>query len=189
MKRLTELYINYPKITIWISVLITLVFLSQFPKITIDTDPENMLSEKERVRVYHNQVKETKKWQSPEKSADKIRFDALMKYTPEWYLDPYIAFIFQSQFYDKASIPGEKYYVHPIELTESIGGSRTIYENESGKATTRIGFGLRQKFFKVYDPLNDEIEGHTDRNLGLEQYSGPLNPPYLTVSIEDAQMD
>jgi hypothetical protein len=59
MKSLTELSINYPKTTIWISVVITLLFLSQFPGITIDTDPENMLSEKEWVRVYHNQTKKT----------------------------------------------------------------------------------------------------------------------------------
>ena len=59
MRKLIELSINYPKTTIWISVIITLAFLLQIPQIKIDTDPENMLSQKEWVRIYHNQVKKT----------------------------------------------------------------------------------------------------------------------------------
>lgn len=59
MRKLIKLSVRYPKITIWISVLITFAFLSQIPKIKIDTDPENMLSQKEWVRRYHNQVKKT----------------------------------------------------------------------------------------------------------------------------------
>jgi len=59
MKRLIELSVKYPKTTIWISVVITLAFLLPIPKIKIDTDPENMLSPKEEVRVYHNQAKKT----------------------------------------------------------------------------------------------------------------------------------
>lgn len=59
MRKLIVLSAHYPRITIWISVLITLAFLSQIPRIKIDTDPENMLSQKEWVRVYHNQTKKT----------------------------------------------------------------------------------------------------------------------------------
>ena len=99
----------------------------------------------------HSQVKETKDWLAPEKSTDKIRFDALLKYTPELWVDPYVAFVFQSQFFDNVSMPGEKHYLNPIELTESIGGSRTIFENDEGKLATRVGFGLRQNFYKIYD--------------------------------------
>jgi len=59
MKKLIEISVHYPRATIWISLLTTLAFLSQIPRIKIDTDPENMLSQKESVRLYHNQVKKT----------------------------------------------------------------------------------------------------------------------------------
>ena len=32
-------------------------FGSQFPKVSFDNDPENMLAEDEYIRVFHNQVK------------------------------------------------------------------------------------------------------------------------------------
>ena len=59
MRKLISLSVHYPKTTIWITVVITLAFLTQIPRIKIDTDPENMLSPKEWVRVYHNQTKKT----------------------------------------------------------------------------------------------------------------------------------
>ncbi len=59
MRKIITFSIHYPKTAIWIAVFITLAFLSQIPRITIDTDPENMLSSRESVRIYHNQVKKT----------------------------------------------------------------------------------------------------------------------------------
>lgn len=47
-----------PKTIIGIYVLITIGFLTQFPSIKIDTDPENMLRSDEPVRVAHHEFKE-----------------------------------------------------------------------------------------------------------------------------------
>ncbi|MCH9659571.1 MAG: MMPL family transporter [Bacteroidetes bacterium] len=47
-----------PKLVVTITVVITLVLLLFIPQIKIDTDPENMLSENESVRIVHNQLKE-----------------------------------------------------------------------------------------------------------------------------------
>ena len=52
-----DLSMRYPRIVIILTVLITLFFLSFFPAVKIDTDPENMLSADEPIRVFHNQVK------------------------------------------------------------------------------------------------------------------------------------
>ena len=49
--------INRPKIIIGIVALIALLALIQFPKVKIDTDPENMLSEKAFVRIFHDSTK------------------------------------------------------------------------------------------------------------------------------------
>ncbi len=115
----------------------------------------------------HNQNQDTKEWASPMKSTDKIRLDAILKYTPGGWLDPYVAGIFQSQFYN-ATYPEKKFYVDPIELTESVGASRTLYEDDLGKATTRLGFGLRQNLWKVYDAVNDETTSESTWDGGIE---------------------
>jgi predicted RND superfamily exporter protein len=47
---------HYKRITI-IMVVFTLVLGALIPLIKVDTDPENMLSEDEPVRVFHNQTK------------------------------------------------------------------------------------------------------------------------------------
>ncbi len=58
LRRLTYFSIDYPKLTIAISLLVTIIFMFQFPKIKIDTDPENMLEAHQRDRVFYDGVKE-----------------------------------------------------------------------------------------------------------------------------------
>lgn len=50
--------LRYPKYIYTIVLIITLALLSQMPKINIDTDPENMLSEQSSARIYHNSIKQ-----------------------------------------------------------------------------------------------------------------------------------
>jgi hypothetical protein len=115
----------------------------------------------------HNQDKETKDWAAPEKSTDKIRFDSILKFTFQSWVDPYVAGIFESQFYD-ASNPDKKFYINPMELTESAGASKTFYDDETGKAATRIGFGFRQKIARYYDSVNDETTSESTYDGGVE---------------------
>lgn len=55
--KLVEFSINRPKLVIGLTLAVTLIFALQFPKIRIDTDPENMLRQDEPVRVFHREVK------------------------------------------------------------------------------------------------------------------------------------
>ncbi len=55
--RAVELSVNRPKLVVLLTIIITVLFAIQFPKIKIDTDPENMLRENEPVRVFHQKVK------------------------------------------------------------------------------------------------------------------------------------
>lgn len=55
--RIVDFSVNRPKIVILLTVILTIVFAVQFPKIKIDTDPENMLREDASIRVFHKQVK------------------------------------------------------------------------------------------------------------------------------------
>ena len=53
---LVEFSIRRPKLVIAATVLLTLLFLTQFPRITTDTNPKNMLPETSDVRVWNNEV-------------------------------------------------------------------------------------------------------------------------------------
>jgi hypothetical protein len=60
MKHLLFKYsMNHPKTVILLIGLITVLFAVQIPKIHVDTDPENMLSPEEHVRLVHAEMKET----------------------------------------------------------------------------------------------------------------------------------
>jgi predicted RND superfamily exporter protein len=58
-KALLRLSLNHPRWVIAATVLVTVAFGLQIPRILIDTDPENMLPADEAVRVFHDDVKET----------------------------------------------------------------------------------------------------------------------------------
>src|SRR4030067_2618588 len=57
LRSLVTFSIDHPKTVIGIVLAITLVFLFQFPKIEIDTDPENMLEKTQPERVFYAEVK------------------------------------------------------------------------------------------------------------------------------------
>ena len=55
--KLVEFSIDRPKLVVLLTIIITLLFAIQFPKIKIDTDPENMLKADEPIRIFHQEVK------------------------------------------------------------------------------------------------------------------------------------
>ena len=58
LHKIVEKSLSRPKTVLIIYAVITVLFLIQFPKITIDTDPENMLYADEPARVAHREFKE-----------------------------------------------------------------------------------------------------------------------------------
>jgi hypothetical protein len=57
IEKITDIAIRRPWLVIIITVLITVFFAVQFPKIKIDTDPENMLSADEPARILNHETK------------------------------------------------------------------------------------------------------------------------------------
>ncbi|RJP76393.1 MAG: DUF3078 domain-containing protein [Candidatus Zixiibacteriota bacterium] len=116
----------------------------------------------------HTQVDTSDRWLKPAKSSDKIRFDTVEKFTVDLFVDPYVAGVFESQFYD-ASFPAKKRYVNPIELTESAGLARTLVDVGEYKISTRTGFGFRQRIDRVIDdPVALTTRTETVNDGGLE---------------------
>ena len=58
MQQLTRFSLDRPKTVIGLAVLVTALFATQFPKIKVDTDPENMLDARQEDRVYYDELKE-----------------------------------------------------------------------------------------------------------------------------------
>ncbi|MBI5194106.1 MAG: MMPL family transporter [Nitrospirae bacterium] len=54
--RLTNISVEKPKTVIAVIIILTLLFLTQFPKIVTDTDPKNMLPADSPVRVYNDRT-------------------------------------------------------------------------------------------------------------------------------------
>ena len=57
LERLTRFALDWPKTVIAATILLTVLFGSQFPRIAIDTDPENMLEPDQPDRVFYDRVK------------------------------------------------------------------------------------------------------------------------------------
>ncbi|MCL4456439.1 MAG: MMPL family transporter [Nitrospirae bacterium] len=58
MKRfsLVEFSVEHPKLVVVLSVIVTLIFMTQFPKMKTDTNPKNMLPATSDVRVWNDEV-------------------------------------------------------------------------------------------------------------------------------------
>jgi len=55
---LTGFSMKFPRLVLLLVLAVSVAFAWQFPKVTFDNDPENMLDAHEAVRVFHHQVKE-----------------------------------------------------------------------------------------------------------------------------------
>ncbi len=56
---LVEFSVEHPKLVVVISVVLTLLFMTQFPKMRTDTNPKNMLPATSDVRVWNDKVEKT----------------------------------------------------------------------------------------------------------------------------------
>lgn len=119
----------------------------------------------------HSQDQETKKWAKPTKSTDLVDIETLARFTLKTWVDPYLAFRFESQFLD-ASVPEVKRYVNPKKLTESVGISRVFYKTENNEVLSRLGFGLRQIITEdIVDTLAEKTKTSSTNDGGIESVS------------------
>ncbi|MEK7370748.1 MAG: MMPL family transporter [candidate division NC10 bacterium] len=56
---LVEFSVRHPKLVVSLTVLVTLAFMTQFPRMTTDTNPKNMLPATSDVRVWNDEVDKT----------------------------------------------------------------------------------------------------------------------------------
>lgn len=144
------------------------------------------------------QDEETGDWSKPRKSTDLIDWENVGSFTMHKFVDPYVAFRLESQFYDGrynnrlfgTTYSTKKLWLSPLKLTESAGGTRTLYHREDDLVTSRLGFGFRQIMQSFIDTTDVELpqvdstftdggfESVTDAVLTLSdkmQYTGKLS--------------
>ena len=56
---LVEFSVDHPKTVVILAILVTLLFLTQFPKVKTDTNPKNMLPPTSAVRMWNDEVEKT----------------------------------------------------------------------------------------------------------------------------------
>lgn len=109
-----------------------------------------------------------KPWKKPQKSTDLIDWENVGKFTFGWFVDPYIAFRVESQFYD-GSVPEHKRWLSPMRLTESAGVAKKLYSKDKDFVTSRLGLGIRQLMVKEFKDMVDyETETISSSDGGIE---------------------
>jgi len=89
------------------------------------------------------QDEETKDWSKPKKSTDLIDFENVGSFVTHKFINPYIAFRIETQFYDGQN-ENKKLYFSPAKLTESAGITRKFYNLNDNVISSRLGLGIRQ---------------------------------------------
>ena len=95
---------------------------------------------------------ETKKWSRPKKSTDLIDWENVGRFTFGGFVDPYVAFRLETQFFDARKVD-QKMYFSPMRLTESAGLARVFHKTEKNELTSRLGFALRQNMKSDIDSV------------------------------------
>jgi hypothetical protein len=128
-----------------------------------------------------SQDAETKNWSRPQKSTDLIDFESVGSYLTKWYVNPYLAFRAETQFYDGRN-PDKKLFLSPLKLTESAGATRKFYEKDKDYVSSRLGFGIRQMITKVItDTLALTTDSETETDAGLESVSEADLPVHKNI--------
>ena len=95
------------------------------------------------------------KWLPPQKSADRIRYDALLRRFGN-VLDPYVAGSAESQFVDQ--LGRNDRFFNPAEFTESAGFAHYLLNQPSIRVVrSRVGAGLRERFVAYDDTANADV--------------------------------
>lgn len=89
------------------------------------------------------QDKKSKTWDIPQKSSDLIDAEELFRFTLGAWADPYASLHAISQFLDGSDSLFQR-YVNPVDMTESVGASRTLKKTDLTDWSTRLGLAVRQ---------------------------------------------
>ncbi len=107
-------------------------------------------------------------WAKPKKSTDKIDLESVGLIDFNAFVEPFIAFRFESQFYD-ASVDTNKRYINPILLTESVGIAKQLLKKDKDDILTRLGLAIKHNINRDLQETGlDKFETVTATDGGIE---------------------
>lgn len=111
----------------------------------------------------HNQVRDDigdLHWEKPTISTDVIDYENMLSFTLQKFVDPYLAFRWESNYVDKAD-PEETFYINPNIFTLSLGAQKILVKKDMQHLETRLGAA-----YKNILTQNSDID--TQSNAGAE---------------------
>jgi hypothetical protein len=116
------------------------------------------------------------RWDTPEKSTDKIALESTGRWTLDRWADPYFSLRLDSQFLDQGNPLGELSF-NPIKLKEAAGIARVLRKTDDASVLTRLGFGFRQTMGKTFviDPALRKAS-FSSNDGGLEWQTNVVQP-------------
>ena len=118
---------------------------------------------------------ETKDWSKAKKSTDLIDFENVGDFTLGGFVDPYVAFRVESQFFD-ARKDDHKLYFSPLKFTESAGILKHLLNEDKRKLQSRLGLAVRQTMKTDIDSV--EI------GVGMYDYLGTVDSTLTDGGLE-----
>jgi hypothetical protein len=91
----------------------------------------------------HSQDKDTKRWNKPVKSTDRIEAESVLRFTCGGLVDPYASGRVESEFFDQRD-PSHGYFFNPALFTESFGVARVLAKREQLGWSARLGGAFRE---------------------------------------------
>ena len=115
----------------------------------------------------HQQTADRDRWLAPQKSADKIDYDGVGRFTLGAWVDPYVALTFDSQMYQR--VGDETRIINPMLISESAGIAKAFYDTKTRSLLTRLGFAVRQRHDRLAlapSPRTTHDGGFESRTVG-----------------------
>ena len=111
----------------------------------------------------HNQVPDDMgdlHWEKPTISTDVIDYENMLSFTLQKFVDPYLAFRWESNYVDETD-PEETFYINPNILTLSLGAQKILINKDMQNLETRLGGA-----YKNIINQNSDYDGQS--NAGAE---------------------
>ncbi|MFN0151357.1 MAG: DUF3078 domain-containing protein [bacterium] len=115
-------------------------------------------------------------WDSPDKTTDLLQLESTARFTLQKFVDPYLAFRFDSQFVDQTS-PFGNIHFNPVRLKETAGVARVFEKTEDREFISRFGFGFRQIGGRSFvDSTAEETQSSWTNDGGFEWQTDMTRP-------------
>ena len=121
-------------------------------------------------------------WKRPDKSDDIIDFESLFRFTPDSWVDPFVALNFTSMVRDLTDPSGRTLNLNPMTFKETAGMARELINEDGRFMMTRLGFAFSQNVRATFVNAapDEETSAEMTTEAGLEMVT-----EYKDVVLEE----